>query len=263
MQCKIIFAETNENSKLIWSKKPRPMGEFNRKWTTNGKATTRSRIRSAVVLLFAILPSLVKSQFCRPLQNNTWSGFVQAVDDAVGFAVLCPFEISGDRCHSEQDYPNGFQVKEGQDLIIVCDPFLYGYNIDSRCAINCPGRHFTVESKSSLTLHSIYLQGATNSSIHVESEAKLRVIDSTLHKWVDVYRYLLWCWSNRSQFFKCLEEICLRGGGELLPSKKRQMLTLNTVHSPVTKRLLEELCPILGKPRSFSLPSPGISRMQL
>jgi hypothetical protein len=141
-------------------------------------------LRTILLLLLAVaqLPTIVKAQFCKPLKNSTWAGFVQAVVDSYGFAVLCPFEISGDRCHSEQEYPYGYLVTEQSDLIIVCDPFLYGYNSDSECIINCPGRHFTVDQGSSLTLDSMILSGATDSSIRVEANGKLAVIDSMLQE---------------------------------------------------------------------------------
>lgn len=119
-------------------------------------------------------------EFCTSLKNSTWAGFVQAVVDssAFGFAVLCPFEISGDRCPSREEYPEGFTTAEQSDVFISCDPFLYGYNIDTECIIDCPGRHFTVAPESSLTLERMILAGASKSSIKVDEIGKLTVINS-------------------------------------------------------------------------------------
>lgn len=145
---------------------------------------TNQQPRSTYLLLLTLaqLSAFCRSLFCTPLNNNTFAGFVQTVTDSDGFALLCPFEISGDRC-SGQEYPNGFPVTGQSDLIIVCDPFLHsGYNPDSECRINCPGRHFTVDQDSSLTLDSIVLQGATNSSIQVEQAGKLSVINSIFNE---------------------------------------------------------------------------------
>lgn len=143
-----------------------------------------SRRLPAIILLllsFVCLPDFVAGQFCTRLANNTWSGFVEALEESYRLAVLCPFEISGDGCPSQQDYPKGFEVgSEGETsgLIIVCDPFLYGYNTGSRCLINCPGRHFTVNEFSSLTLDSMVLEGATKSAVNVQPFGKLEVVNS-------------------------------------------------------------------------------------
>ena len=149
--------------------------EMKRSDSKNNSNNRRIKLVS-LCLAAAHLPTISKAQFCKPLHNNTWAGLVQAVVDSSGFAVLCPFEISGARCHSKQQ---GYVVPEEQDQIIVCDPFLYGFNSDSsECIINCPGRHFTVGHSSSLTLNNMKLFGATDSSIQVEKHGKLSVIDS-------------------------------------------------------------------------------------
>jgi hypothetical protein len=139
-----------------------------------------------LLLLLAVLPSFVQGRFCTPVENSTWAGFVKTLDDLTGdgspYAILCPFEINGDACHSEDDYPNGYVVDGQRDLIIVCDPDLMGFNLDSECTIDCPGRHFTVDQYSSLTLEGMIMTGATDSSISVQPNARLLVRDSMLRR---------------------------------------------------------------------------------
>jgi hypothetical protein len=140
-----------------------------------------ARTRSYLSLsLFALSQCVVSGEFCIPLNNNTWAGFAQAVveSSAYGLTVLCPFEISGDRCPSQDLYPDGFVVDGQSDIFISCDPFLYGYNINTECVIDCPGRHFTVLQSSSLTLERMILSGATDSSIKVEEDGLVTVINS-------------------------------------------------------------------------------------
>jgi hypothetical protein len=121
-------------------------------------------------------------QFCTALNNNTWAGFVQAIEDssAYGLAVLCPFTINGEGCPSQEESPDGIRVDNRSVLFVSCDPFLYGYNTNSECIIDCPGRHFTVAGLSSLTLERLILSGATDSSIKVEAGGNLNVINSIL-----------------------------------------------------------------------------------
>jgi hypothetical protein len=131
--------------------------------------------------LVSILPSVVQCQLCRRL-DNTWRGFVQtvrAIEESSGYAVVCPFEISGDDCPSSIDFPSGYHISEGSSLILICDPDLFGYNNDNNeCIINCPGVHFSLGETASLTLDGVTLAGATDSSIQVEAQATLRIINS-------------------------------------------------------------------------------------
>lgn len=128
------------------------------------------------------LVGLARGQFCNSLNNNTWAGFVQGVADSSqnGLAVLCPFEISGERCPSQDEYPDGLIIDGLTEIFVSCDPFLYGFNMDTECIIDCPGRHFTVSELSSLTLDRMILSGATDSSIRVEEGGSVTIINSIL-----------------------------------------------------------------------------------
>jgi hypothetical protein len=142
-----------------------------------------ARIRTLLYFQLALhLVGFTFGQFCTRLNNNTWAGFVQGVTDSSqnGLAVLCPFEISGDRCPSQETYPDGLVVDSLAEIFVSCDPFLYGFNMDTACIIDCPGRHFTVSELSSLTLEGMILSGATDSSITVEEGGRLTVINSIL-----------------------------------------------------------------------------------
>lgn len=136
-------------------------------------------------LLSLLLPSFVRGQFCKRLESNTWQGLVEtirSVEEDFGYAILCAFEISGDDCPST-NVDMGYQISEGRNLILVCDPDLFGYNPHrNECIVNCPGVHFTVSKAASLTLDGWTLAGATNSSIQVRETATLRMTDSIMRE---------------------------------------------------------------------------------
>lgn len=128
------------------------------------------------------LPGAAFAQFCTSLNNNTWAGFVEGVRETSqnGLAILCPFEISGDGCPSEDEYPLGLVVDDLEEVFISCDRFQYGFNTNSDCKIDCRGRHFTVSELSKLTLERMILSGATDSSIKVEEGGSLTIKNSIL-----------------------------------------------------------------------------------
>jgi hypothetical protein len=130
-----------------------------------------------------ILPPLAKGQFCLSF-DNTWAGFVTTIRDSGRFALLCPFEISGNGCPlpSGQKEEEGFVVPEGADISIVCDPSQYGFDLESACVINCSGRHFTVRPHSKLTLDRMALMGSTDSSIKVQSQGEVSLVNSIFEK---------------------------------------------------------------------------------
>ena len=136
-----------------------------------------------LLLVLLNIPSLVQSQFCRRF-NSTWAGFidvVKSIEQSSGYDILCSFEISGDDdCPTPTEYPLGYQIN--RSLILICDPDLFGYQDESECIINCPGVHFTLEKSASLTLDGFTLAGATNSSIHLEEQATLRLINSNMRE---------------------------------------------------------------------------------
>lgn len=140
-----------------------------------------TRIRVLLYLHLATnLPGVAFAQFCTALNNNTWAGFIQAIQDSPQLAILCPFEIRGDGCPSQDEYPLGLVVDDLEEVFISCDRFQYGFNINSECKIDCPGRHFTVSELSKLTLERLILSGATDSSIKVEEGGSLTIKNSIL-----------------------------------------------------------------------------------
>lgn len=133
--------------------------------------------------------------FCSSLANETWAGFVQALEDSYRLAVICPFRISGDGCPSIEEYPEGLVVGRGANgiEIIECEQDLSERYEDestststqpsTQCIIDCPGRHFTVrESATGLILTNMVLSGATNSSIHVEANGRLEVVNGIFER---------------------------------------------------------------------------------
>lgn len=142
----------------------------------------RSRSIARLTLL-SLLCACTSAQFCTRLRDNTWAGFVDAISEDLrntGFAVLCPFEISGDGCPSFEEYPEGLILDESDSQVLIsCDSFQFGYHSGStECVIDCPGRHFTVPESSSLTLERLVLLGATDSSIKVEAGGSITIINS-------------------------------------------------------------------------------------
>ena len=87
--------------------------------------------------------------------------------------MFCPFEISGNGCPFPGQEEEGFVVPEGADISIICDPFQYGFDLESACIINCTGRHFTVQPNSRLTLDRMTMMGSTHSSVKVQSQGEV------------------------------------------------------------------------------------------
>ena len=146
-------------------------------------SATMTRIRVFFYLhLATYLPGVAFAQFCTSLNNSTWAGFVEGVKESSqnGLAILCPFEIKGEGCPSQEDYPLGLVVDDLEEVFISCDRFQYGFNTNSDCKIDCPGRHFTVSELSKLTLERLILSGATDSSIKVEEGGSLTIKNSIL-----------------------------------------------------------------------------------
>lgn len=132
-------------------------------------------------LLAMVLPPMAKGQFCVSF-DNTWAGLVTTIRDSGRFALLCPFEISGNGCPLPGQEEEGLVVPEGADISIVCDPSQYGFDLESACVINCSGRHFTVRPNSKLTLDRMTMMGSMDSSIKVQSQGEVSVINSIFEK---------------------------------------------------------------------------------
>ena len=130
-----------------------------------------------LIVSIIMLVTFVNGQTCKTVGRDqsgraSWRELVEALNDSNGIAILCPFEISGDRCSDETDVL-GYSIAQNMDLLITCDE-----RSNSGCTINCPHRHFTAHPYSSLTLDRIHLHGSTKTSIAVQKSAKLRVINS-------------------------------------------------------------------------------------
>ena len=168
-----------------------------------------------LVLLVQQTKYVVHGQYCVSF-NNTWDGLVQTLQDSNGWAILCPFEISGDQClpnyvgdvpippssgegggggvslfastpsstktvHSI--YDEGYVVGNDENLFLICDPFMYRFDSQSSdCIINCPGRHFTIRPHAKLTLDRMTLNGATDTSIKIQSHGYLNTINTKFQK---------------------------------------------------------------------------------
>jgi hypothetical protein len=145
----------------------------------------RSSMRTILLLTVQVTSTLLSTtnaQFCRsvspiPLQPATWAQFETAVQESYGLAILCPFESSGDRCGGDNDADREGLVVES-NLYLFCDTKLQGLG----CTINCPGRHVTARPTGQLTLHGFLFSGATESSIQVESNGYVRVINSAFQE---------------------------------------------------------------------------------
>ena len=164
---------------------------YSRQRRQGRQARWSGSLRVFQLVVVAALPLLVQGQFffCTPLANETWAGLVEAINNSYRLAVLCPFQISGDGCPSVEEYPEGLVFGRGENdiMIVECDPDLNDRyddeNYNTKCIINCPGRHFTVApSSSGLILTNMVLSGATNSSIFVEPNGSLEVVNTVFSK---------------------------------------------------------------------------------
>lgn len=129
----------------------------------------------AVVVLLTNFPLVVRSQLCEPV-GTSWQRLTEVMEWSFGFAIVCPFEISGTNC---PDQP--LQVKN-PDLFMLCEPSFDGTDEYPTCLINCPGTHFEVLPNESLTLDGFTLQGSTSSAIDVHPMASFEAYHSTFIK---------------------------------------------------------------------------------
>lgn len=131
------------------------------------------RLLLTVVLFIATMSSST-AQLCETVDGNSWSELTDALDRSFGFAILCPFHISGNSCPQDE---KGFKVKEAE-LYVMCDSISQSLDGESVCLIDCPGTHFTVMPGSSLTLDGITLKGSKSSAIQVKSQGYLTTYNS-------------------------------------------------------------------------------------
>ena len=143
---------------------------------------------AVLALLFTIAATTVpqvKGQFfeiaCIPIQP-TWTALEAAIRGDQSGIPLCSFTIEGDGCPSEDEYPLGIVVESTDFFNLVCAPDSNGFNFDTECVINCPGRHFTIRDGGRLGLRDVTLAGATNSSVVVEEGGNLQAIGSVFRE---------------------------------------------------------------------------------
>jgi hypothetical protein len=112
---------------------------------------------------------------------------VDAIESSVdGFLMLCPFEITGEGCPSD-DAP-GYITPSWYDLYIMCELLYVAEGPDGRkgrqrgCIIDCPGTHFEVEENSSLTIDSFTITGSMQSAIKVLERGSLNILNSYLEE---------------------------------------------------------------------------------
>jgi hypothetical protein len=171
-----------EMMELVQQNHPQPARRYRRRCCCPSDRSSMRTILLLTVLVASTLLSTTNAQFCRsvspiPLQPATWAQFETAVQESYGLAILCPFEISGDRCGGDNDADREGLVVES-NLYLFCDTKLQGLG----CTINCPGRHVTARPTGQLTLHGFLFSGATESSIQVESNGYVRVINSAFQE---------------------------------------------------------------------------------
>eukprot|EP00557_Chaetoceros_sp_GSL56_P007304 CAMPEP_0176491312 /NCGR_PEP_ID=MMETSP0200_2-20121128/8362_1 /TAXON_ID=947934 /ORGANISM="Chaetoceros sp., Strain GSL56" /LENGTH=491 /DNA_ID=CAMNT_0017888727 /DNA_START=176 /DNA_END=1648 /DNA_ORIENTATION=- len=127
---------------------------------------TRIRPFHVGFVLF-LLFHVCNGQNCVSVDPPTLSNLFAVIDRSAGWAPLCPFTITGDKC----DIPSGqpYTMKEMfLQLICVNRPGQsYG------CKIDCPGSHLEVGSGRVMFLNGFELSGATTGSVIVKPSATL------------------------------------------------------------------------------------------
>jgi len=123
------------------------------------------------LFLFTAILSTVTAQLCETVVGNSWASLTNALDRSYGFAILCPFRISGDGCPKDN---KSYDVKDAE-LYAMCDSVSSSV---SDCIIDCPGTHFTVFPGTSLTLDGITLMGSKSSAIQVKARGYLTTYNS-------------------------------------------------------------------------------------
>lgn len=132
--------------------------------------------RNMIASLFAFITtvSTVSCQICETVVGNSWKGLADALDRSYGFAILCPFRISGEGCPKDN---KSYDVK-GTDLYAMCDSISQSSGELAACIIDCPGTHFTIFPGTSLTLDGMTLEGSKSSAVQVKPQGYLTIYNS-------------------------------------------------------------------------------------
>ena len=139
----------------------------------------RQRKMIPSLFLFIALLTAATAQICESVIRNSWKGLTDALDRSYGFAILCPFRITGKGCPGDG---KSYEVK-AFDLYAMCDSVSQSQQ-ESACVIDCPGIHFTVFPSTSLTLDGFTLMGSSSSAIQVKRKGRLTIYNSVFSKYV-------------------------------------------------------------------------------
>jgi len=124
--------------------------------------------------IFLFLPSVV-SRSCQTVPQPATLSYLHSLFTSGGRISLCPnFVISSDGCDTNGE---PFIVSNRElDLTVKCDNV---FGSHGHCKISCPGKHFEVESGTTLILEGMNLEGATSGSIEIKTGGSLIAFDST------------------------------------------------------------------------------------
>jgi hypothetical protein len=172
------------------------------------------RIHNILLVARCLCDQKVATAFlCQSLPENTLEALSFAIDASPELLLLCPFEIKGGGCdsnnsHSLQSETVGHVVAQGSSQTIVCDftqlggeyPDDFDFTGVSKsglqnnrttppfhgrgCVIDCPGTHFTIEANASLTVDGFTFRGSQSSAITVAARGELHVFASAFERFV-------------------------------------------------------------------------------
>lgn len=141
------------------------------RYLPDGQISQQRSLIRALFVLFTIIPT-VTCQLCETV--DSWKDLTDVLDRSYGFAILCPFKISGKACPSDN---KSYDVKE-VEMYAMCDSVSMS-SVESECIIDCPGTHFTVFPGTSLmTLDGMTLMGSKSSAIQVKPQGYLMTYNS-------------------------------------------------------------------------------------
>ncbi|CAB9498961.1 Inherit from arCOG: Periplasmic copper-binding protein [Seminavis robusta] len=150
------------------------------------RQTRLVRVGILSFLLIASKPWSLDAYLCDSLPEQTWEGFLQVIEGSSGgFALLCPFEISGQDCPSSASSV-GYSLPSSTDLYIMCEAhYAVGPSqlnevetYEAGCIIDCPGTHFQVGTNASLSIDSFVLRGSNNTAVKVNPNGVFSAFNS-------------------------------------------------------------------------------------
>ena len=141
---------------------------------------------SALLLLYP--KHRVYAYLCDSLPQENWESLVDVIQASFGgFVMLCPFEISGEGCPPEQDFP-GYVVDKQENFYLMCEA-LYSsgspnalHPSETGCIIDCPGTSFELRENASLTIDSFTIRGSQQTAIRIGGFASLNLFNSFMER---------------------------------------------------------------------------------